>query len=443
MSDSPKFTDGLYDSRKEALDTMTAFKGGKATVKKLLKKWERESDKGYADRQAVSTLFNQTRKTIKTANGMIFRKELSFTDLDNEFMNRINDIDGADTSFNDFAKDVEESSLWDGISYVLVDVPRHEGEIASLAEQRARGLIPYFTKYNASQVLNRRFIDGKLVQITLQESVTEYEGNFKEKVVKQERVLFIGGGRVYRDDILQYEWTNSLGYIPLVPFYSNKTGFFDASPRYLDLAELNLKHYNFQSQLDKTLFIASNPIPVISGSPDNDTTINIGVDKAIAFPHANEGKFEWVEFAGTSVDKLQDEIKNIEERMLSIGISILTSKTQTATESAITSAGETSDLSSMASSLEKSLNMAYSYWCDLMGKTTIGEIKVNRDFTGVQLSPQEAKMYLDMYTAGTITLNQFWDEMEKREYLSEVDRDLALAELEAKNQDTDLDLEVE
>jgi len=438
MSDSPKFTDGLYENRKEALAVMNAFKGGKATAKKLLNKWEREGDKGYKWRQDNSTLFNQTRKTIKTANGMIFRKDISLIDLDADFMKRIEDIDDADTNFNEFAKDTEESSLWDGISYVLVDVPRHEGEVASLAQQKALGLVPYFIKYEANQVLNRRIENGKLIQITLKETVTEYEGKFKEKSVEQERVLFIGGGAVYRDNILQYEWTNNLSYIPIVPFYSNKAGFFDATPRYLDLAELNLKHYNYQSQLDKTLFIASNPIPVISGDIDNETQVDIGVDKAVKFERVGEGKFEWVEFAGTSVDKLQAEIKNIEERMLSIGISILTQKEQTATEAGITSAGETSDLSSMASSLEKSLNLAYSYWCDLMGKPTIGEITVNRDFTGVALSPAEAKMYLEMYQAGTITLAQFWDEMEKREFLGEVDRELALAELEARNQNTDL-----
>lgn len=438
-TDSPKNTDAIHSRRKDALSLMRAFKGGKETMKPYLAKWERESDTGYQDRQKNATLFNQTKKTIKTANGLIFRKDVTLDEEINPlFVERLDDIDDADTSLNDFAKDVEDTALWDGLALILVDVPRHDGEVVNLAQQRALGLIPYFTKYEFGQVLNRKVVDGKLTQITLQETVTEYEGQFKEKSVTQERVLFIGGGKVYRDNEVVYEWSNNLSYIPLVPIYSNKEGFFDASPRYLDLAELNLEHYNFKSQLRKTLFIASNPIPIIWSAPDDNKTVNIGVDKALVFDRVGEGNFEWREFAGTSVDKLQEEIKKIEERMLAIGISLLTEKEQTAREATINAVGETSDLASMASSLEKGLNIAYSYWCDLMGVVTTGKITVNKDFTGATLSPQEAKMYLDMYQAGTITLAQFWDEMEMREYIKPFDRDVVKSELEASNQETDL-----
>lgn len=436
--DSPKFTDAIHSARKDALEVMKAFKGGKKTVSPLLGRWERESKEGYESRQKNATLFNQTQKTIKTANGMMFRKDISLSDdINKAFLEAIDNIDGADTSLNEFAKDAENTGLWDGLSLIVVDIPRYDGEVTSLAQQRALGLTPYFTKYEFGQVLNRRVEDGKLTQITLQENVTQYTGQFKEESVKQERVLFIGGGKVYRDDVLQYEWTNTLKYIPIVPVYSNRVGFFDATPRYLDLAELNLKHFNFQSQLDKTLFIASNPIPLVWGKAEK-SGITVGVDQAMSWEHKEDGGFEWHEFKGTSVDKLQEEIKNIEARMLAIGISLLTDKEQTAKEAIITSVGETSDLASMSSSLERALNTAYAYWCDLMGVTATGKITVNKDFTGAQLSPAEAKVYLDMYNAGTITLNQFWDEMEMREYIKEFDRDEVKAELEANNQDTDL-----
>lgn len=439
MSNSPKFTDNLHSARKDALAIMGAFKGGRKTVAPLLNRWERESNDGYIARQKTATLFNQTQKTIKTANGMIFRKDISLSDdINQAFLDKINDIDDADTSLNEFAKDVEETAKWDGISLILVDAPKYDGEVATLQQQRALGLVPYFTKYEYSQVLNRRVENGKLMQITLQENVTDYTGDFGEESVVQERVLFIGGGKIYRKEVVIHEWTNNLSYIPLVPVYTNKTGFFDATPKYLDLAELNLKHFNFQSQLDKTLFIASNPIPILWGIDDKEKEVNIGVDKALVFDRKDEGGFEWSEFKGTSVDKLQEEIKNIEARMMTIGISLLTEKEQTAKEATITAVGETSDLASVASSLERSLNIAYSYWCDMMGVVTTGSITVNKDFTGATLSPAEAKIYLDMYQAGTITLNQFWDEMEMREYIKEFDRDVITAELEAKNQDTGL-----
>lgn len=439
MSDSPKYTDAIHGNRKDALALMRALKGGKETMKPHLAKWERESDKGYLDRQKNATLFNQTKKTIKTANGLIFRKDISVDEEINPlFLEKMDDIDDADTNLNEFSKDLSESALWDGLSLILVDLPQYKGEVANLAQQRALGLVPYFTKYDYSQVLNRRIENGKLVQITLAETVTEYKGAFQEETVQQERVLYIGGGKIYRDNVVVHEWKNSLSYIPIVPIYTNKESFFDATPRYLDLAELNVEHYNFKSQLKKTLFIASNPIPLVWGLPENAKTVTVGVDNAITFDRMDEGDFQWREFSGKSVDKLQEEIKKIEERMLTIGISLLTEKEQTAREATITAVGETSDLASIASSLEKGLNIAYSYWCDLMGVVTTGKITVNKDFTGATLSPDEARMYLEMYQAGTITLSQFWDEMEMREYIKPFDRDEVKAELEAQNQDTDL-----
>ncbi len=439
MSNSPKFEDNLYNARKDGLALMGAFKGGRKTVAPLLTKWERESNEGYIARQKTATLFNQTKKTIFTANGMIFRKDISLSDdMNKAFLAKANDIDDADTSLNDFAKDIGETGQTDGLSLILIDAPKYDGDVITLQQQKALGLIPYFIKYEYSQVKNRRVENGKLVQITLEERVTDYTGEFGEESVVQERVLYIGGGKIYRKEKVIHEWTNNLPYIPIVPFYSNKTGFFDATPKYLDLAELNLKHFNFQSQLDKTLFIASNPIPLMYGNFDKESDVNVGVDKALVFDRKEEGGFEWVEFKGTSVDKLQEEIKNIEARMLAIGISILTDKQQTAKEATITSVGETSDLASVASSLERALNIAYSYWCDMMGVVTTGEITVNKDFTGATLSPAEAKIYLDMYQAGTITLNQFWDEMEMREYIKEFDREVVTAELEAKSQDVNL-----
>jgi len=437
MSNSPKFQDSYYSDRAENLALMQAFKDGRKAVGQLLHKWERETSAGYKSRQDTSTLFNQTKKTIKTANGMIFRKEISYDSLNKAFEARMNNIDGADTNLNEFAKDLSEGSLWDGLSYILVDTPQNDEEIVNLQQQIAKGIVPYFTKIKNSQLSNRRVINNKLTQVTILETVMEYEGDFGEKEIEQERVLTIGGGKIYREDEVVYEWANSLNFIPLVPVYTNKIGFMDATPRYLDLVELNLKHFNYQSQLDKTLFIAANPIPKIWGKSETNT-LTIGVDQAMQWANKEDGDFEWGEFEGTSVDKLQEEIKNIEARMFSIGISLLTEKEQTATEAAIVAAGENSDLSAISSSISASLNTAYQYWCEMMNQSPTGEIKVNKDFTGITLSPAEAKIYLDMYNSGALTLEQLWIELQDREYISEFDVDVAKADLEAKNQDVEL-----
>ena len=410
-------------------------------VRELLIKWERETDDGYKSRQANSVLYNVVEKTINTAKGMLFRKPLNWSDDLNTLFVQIasEDVDRNSTSLSEFAKDATVNALWDGISFILVDFPKIEnGEaIVSFQQQLDSKLTPYFSHVKQSQILNRRMSGDRLTQITIDENIIEEDGEFGEKTVNQQRVLFIGGGKIYRENEVYYQWKNNLDYIPIIPVYINKTGFLQGTPKFLPLARLNLKHYNFSSQLDKSLFVAANPIPVIHGrvNEEQDGKVTIGVDTALNFADKDSGGFEWVEFAGTSIDKLQEEIKNVENRMSSSGLAFLTSdnKDRTATEAAIVSTSETSDLSAIATSIQWAINQAYRVWCEMMNQQPTGEITGNRDFVGA-LSAEQAKVYLQMQKDGQITLDQLWTELERREFIQEFDRELAKAEIEAKNQ---------
>ena len=439
MSNSPKFTDSLHSNNAKNLAIMNSFRNN--DVRELLIKWERETDDGYKSRQLNSVLYNVVEKTINTAKGMLFRKPLNWSDDLNKLFVQIasEDVDRNSTSLSEFAKEATVNSLWDGISFIIVDFPKIEnGEaIVSFQQQLDSKLTPYFSHVKYSQILNRRMSGEKLTQITIDENIVEEDGEFGEKTVNQQRVLLIGGGKIYRENEVYYEWKNNLDYIPIVPVYSNKTGFLQGTPKFLPLAKLNLKHYNFLSQLDKSLFVAANPIPVIYGTQNKEEggQVVIGVDTAITFTDKENSGFEWVEFAGTSIDKLQEEIKNIEMRMTSSGLSFLTSdnKDRTATEAAIVSSSETSDLSAIATSIQWAINQAYRIWCDMMNQDAKGEITSNRDFVGA-LSAEQAKVYLQMQKDGQITLDQLWTELERREFIQEFDRELAKAEIEAKNQ---------
>lgn len=459
MSNNPSFKDSTYTKRIAAFQKMDDFREGLEAVKGRLIQWEREDDKAFASRKERATLYNATKKIVNASVGMIFSKEIAYTDLCPQFMEIEDDVDNNDSDLNEFMKECAESALWSGISYILLDTPTSDIQPETLQQQRELGIRPYFTKIEAKQVINKRFshINGtnQLTQMTIEETVTEYEEGFSEKEVTQWRVLFIGGGMVYRkkqDDTYSVvkTWATGLSYIPIVPVYSNKVGFFDATPKLIDIADLNLKHFNYQSQLDKTLFIAANPIPVIWGRTggDNDSIsggkskeVVIGVDTAITFRDKNEGDFAWVEFEGKSVDKLQEEIKNIETRIATLGLSMLTqaNTTKTATERKIDSAEENSDLSSFAKSIEWSANTAYIYFCDMVKANPTGEIKVNDEFVDSSITPEQAKVYLDMHRNGEMTLDQLWTELEHRDFIEEIsDRDMAKAELEAQNQNVTL-----
>jgi len=441
--DVPSYQDAIYTNSIADITKMQDFKAGLKKVVNRLSKWEMESKKGYESRQTNATLFNSTKKTITTANGMLFRKPIMLSDLDDLFMDKTSNIDNAQSSLNTFMKDTVNSALWDGISYILVDMPKNDVKLSSLKQQLELGIIPYFTKIDASQIINRTIENNVLTQVTIEENIKVKDGRFAEKTSKQHRVLTVGAWEVFDENgakIAGEEGLTGLSYIPLVPVYTNRTGYLQAEPPFLEIADLNLKHFNFQSQLDKTLFIAANPIPKMWGAKTDGDNVVIGVDYAIRFTDKDTGDFQWEEFKGTSVDKLQGEIERIEKRMATMGLSILTDSNtdRTATEVAIEASSDTSELSTIAISTEQSLMTAYVYWCDMMNRDAKGTIETNKDFIGIALTPEQAAKYLDMYAQGTLTLDGLWDELQKGDFISKFDREEAKALLEAENQNVSI-----
>ena len=77
------------------------------------------------------------------------------------------------------------------------------------------------------------------------------------------------------DATAQYELVESgdfsLGQIPLVTIYANKTDTLTSKPPLLDIAHLNLAHYQRQADLIHSLHIASQPMLVLEGWDDQTT----------------------------------------------------------------------------------------------------------------------------------------------------------------------------
>ena len=73
----------------------------------------------------------------------------------------------------------------------------------------------------------------------------------------------------YRSRISKAESGNfSLGEIPLVTIYSGKTENLVSKPPLLDIAYLNLAHFQRQADLIHSLHVASQPMLVMEGYDD-------------------------------------------------------------------------------------------------------------------------------------------------------------------------------
>ena len=116
----------------------------------------------------------------------------------------------------------------------------------------------------------------------------------------------------------------SLGEIPLVTVYSGKTENLVSKPPLLDIAYLNLAHFQRQADLIHSLHVASQPMLVMEGYDDQTKDLAISVNYAMATQPGN--KVYYVEPASSAFDAQSAEIKELQMQMATLGISTLSTK---------------------------------------------------------------------------------------------------------------------
>jgi hypothetical protein len=140
------------------------------------------------------------------------------------------------------------------------------GHVGVLVDAPANGGRPYWVTYTPRQILGWRAEqqEGKqvLTQLRLAEMVTVPDGEFGEKAVEQIRVLTPGEFQLHqKQDNGEFEIIDegrtSLSEIPFSVAYAQRQAFMESRPPLEDIAELNLKAYQIQSDLDNQLHISA------------------------------------------------------------------------------------------------------------------------------------------------------------------------------------------
>jgi hypothetical protein len=151
-----------------------------------------------------------------------------------------------------------------------------------------------------------------------------------------------------------------LGQIPLVTTYAGKVDTLTSKPPLLDIAYLNLAHFQRQADLIHSLHIASQPILVLEGWDDQSKDVAVSVNYAMASQPGN--KVYYVEPAANAFEAQSNEIRELQMQMATLGISTL-SQQKFVAESADARRLDRVDTNSMLSmvslDLEQSLQKAF------------------------------------------------------------------------------------
>jgi hypothetical protein len=402
-----------------------------------------ETAKAYAIRLQRSFLFNGYRKTVHDMAGKVFSKAIVVADdMPEELALYAENIDLAGRNIDTFGFGVFLDALSNGVTYLLVDmdkpVLRADGTIATLtlAQSRQQNRRPWVVHVQAQQVLGWRsgVIAGveTLTQFRFKETVREQTDEYGEKAISQVRVLRREGDtiswEVHRESPeVPGMWAKidegplTIDEIPVIPVYFNRTGFMMGEPPLSDLAEVNLSHWQSQSDQRNILHVARVPILFGAGFDAKTGKLEVGAQRMLTSSDPN-AKLAYVEHSGAAIESGRNDLKDLEFQMQVMGLELLIPKPggQSATGEIIDATKMNTPLAMMAMALKDALEQMFVLMAKFVGKADFaGSLTINTDF-GVSLrGAQDTQDLLKMVKEGIISRTTFIDEMKRRAVLSE------------------------
>ena len=399
-------------------DLISGTYGMRRKHRRYLPQEPRELDDAYDNRLARSVCPPYYQRLERMLAGMLTRKPVRLNDVTDTIREQLFDVDLQGNDLNTWTFETARKMIRYGHIGVLVDAPANGGR-------------PYWVSYTPRDILGFRTetVDGatKLSQLRLRETIIKpsEDSEYGEEQVEQIRLLTPGQYQIHQRDKkgdfrIVDEGTTSLQEIPFAVAYSNRYNTLESRPPLEDIAELNLKAYQVQSDLDNQLHISAVPMLAFYGFPSSAEEVSAGPGEALAFPA--EGRAEYIEPDGKSYDAQFKRLDQIASQINELGLSAVLGQklsAETAEAKRIDRSQGDSTMMVIAQNMQDAIDNCLQFHAQFLGESQAGSSYVNRDFLGSRLEPQEIQALLQLYTAGTITQETLLHQLAEGEILGD------------------------
>jgi len=399
-------------------DLSTGTYGIRKKHRRYLPQEPRELDESYDNRLFRSVCPPYYQRLERMLAGMLTRKPVRLDDVTDTIREQLFDVDMQGNDLNSWTYEAARKMIRYGHIGILVDAPANGGR-------------PYWNCYTPREILGFRVeaIEGqsRLTQLRLQESIVipSEDSEYGEEQVEQIRVLRPGEYEIHRrgkdgDFQIVEEGATTIQEIPFAVAYSNRYNILESRPPLEDIAELNLKAYQVQSDLDNQLHISAVPMLAFFGFPSSAEEVSAGPGEALAFPA--EGRAEYIEPGGSSFDYQFRRLESIASQINELGLSAVLGQklsAETAESKRIDRSQGDSAMMVIAQNMQDAIDNCLQFHAQFLGESQAGSCLINRDFLGIRLEPQEIQSLLQLYTAGTITQETLLQQLADGEVLGD------------------------
>jgi hypothetical protein len=392
-----------------------------------LPKEHKEPPDSYKGRLARSHFDRRYGQALEGFAGLL--SFFTTKDLLPEIEATINNVDRKGSSFEVFLIGADYLALRDKWCAILVDRPpmpvNENGEVAVTdavtEKENAPARQPFLSIIPASDILNWSLDYDDAGQVTLKHvtirEVERIDSAYGYTTIEQYRVLTPGLIQVFtmhsnngKDWTVRLESSTQTGldFVPLVCYSATDTEPFVGPPPFLNLAELNLKLYQQQSDADEIRHKLNMPTPVrigvappMPGLPSPSLTI--GPNSFVDVPVG--GNFKWEVPSGSAIQENSAAIEILKKDMERVTLDFVEGATgkgqKTATQVIHESVQTKSSLEGMARLKESSTQTVLLYWARYLKKDKGGSISVRKDVLKAPLTPEQIVL---AYQANVLSL---------------------------------------
>ncbi len=377
-----------------------------------------EEPEDYDRRLSLATLYPALIDTVGAMVGRVIGQPADVAQVTPWIASEVlPDIDRQDRGLMQAVGDIFRRGLAYGLTHVLVEAPQ-VGRDITVAEQRAQRLRPYIITLDPRDVLGWRYAeDGTLAQVRIR-SARSVENGWETEAVEQVRVYEPGRVSVWEKVANTEVWAvveelaTGITRIPLVTYYTGRTGPMTAVSPVLELAQLNAKHWRQQSCIDDLLEVASVPILALIGSESDDRLV-IGGRYAVRLPR--EADLKYVEHSGAAIGsgrealaELKSEMRQFRGRMLDDSASAMT-----ATQAREEAAESNAPLARMVRDLEDAIAAILDLFAAYRGEATGGRVRLAPDLSA-DLGSESMATLVQMHARGAISSETLFREGQRR-----------------------------
>lgn len=468
---TPATTSKEYDAQIKQWEKVEAILGGEGPIKAgketYLPRLPEEEDSSYAYRLSSAPFTNIYADISANLASKPFSKELGLKDGSSDRFKRLGEnIDGQGNNLHVYCQQTFKAGIDKGIDWIFVDFtkakPRADGKPLTVAEEKEQGLRPYWVHISAERMIAvySDFVGGQEVihHARFMETAVQIDG-FTEVCVQRIRVLtrdpiFEVVGNTITDAVIGYgparwelweqktgadnkqTWVMvdggdiTIGVIPLVPFVpmSRKTGSWVVSAPLRDIANMQIKEYQQEANLEWVKIMTCFPMLSISGVSGKDekgepVKVKVGPSQVILIPPNQQGngpagEASYVEPTTASIKEVREQLELFRQEMRDLGMQPLAQANLTVVTTANVSKKASSAVQAWSFIFKDAIELAWKYTAQWLNDATEPEIEIYTDFSAETDGKDRLGAVLNAEKQGVISKRTAREELKRDGTLS-------------------------